>query len=102
MIDFIGLGAQKAGTSWVYACLYEHPEIHAPIKELHFFSRDRFSKGKDWYESHFSHRKEGQKVGEFSTSYLYSKETPERIKELYPEVKLIAIVRNPVTRAYSQ
>lgn len=102
MVNFIGLGAQKSGTSWVYACLYEHPEIHAPIKELHFFSRDRFSKGKEWYESHFSHAKEEQKVGEFSTSYLYSPETPERIAGMYPNVKLIAILRNPSTRAYSQ
>lgn len=101
-VDFIGLGAQKAGTSWVYACLYEHPEIHAPIKELHFFSRDRFGKEKEWYESHFAHAKEGQKIGEFSTSYLYSALTPERIKDLYPDAKLIAILRNPRARAYSQ
>lgn len=101
-VDFIGLGAQKAGTSWVYACLYEHPEVHAPIKELHFFSRARFEKGKEWYESHFSHAKEGQRVGEFSTSYLYSPETPERIVAMYPEAKLIAILRNPANRAFSQ
>ena len=102
MVDFIGVGAQKAGTSWVYACLYEHPEIHAPIKELHFFSRERFEKGKKWYESHFSHAKEGQKVGEFSTSYLYSPETPARIAEMYPAAKLVAVLRNPAKRAYSQ
>lgn len=101
MVDFIGLGAQKAGTSWVYACLYEHPEIHAPIKEIHFFSRKRFEKGEDWYEAHFSKREKGQKTGEFSTSYLYSKEAPERIAKMYPEAKLIAILRNPVKRAHS-
>ena len=50
MVDFIGIGAQKAGTSWVYACLYEHPEICAPIKEIHFFSRSRFTKGREWYD----------------------------------------------------
>ena len=102
MIDFIGLGAQKAGTSWVYACLYEHPEICAPIKEIHFFSRLRFTKGKEWYEEHFKNCHEGTKKGEFSTSYLYSEETPERIKTLYHNAKLIAILRNPIDRAYSQ
>lgn len=101
MINFIGLGAQKSGTSWVYACLYEHPEIHAPIKEIHFFSRARFSEGKEWYERHFVGNN-NRVTGEFSTSYLYSKETPQRIKDLYPEAKLIAIVRNPVDRAISQ
>ncbi len=102
MINFIGVGAQKSGTSWVYACLYEHPEICAPIKEIHFFSRPRFEKGKEWYESHFTKCDADTKKGEFSTSYLYSQETPERIKLYYPDVKIIAILRNPVTRAYSQ
>ena len=102
MIDFLGIGAQKSGTSWVYACLYEHPEICSPIKEIHFFSRPRFVKGKAWYASHFNKCETDQKKGEFSTSYLYSKEAPERIKKLYPDVKLIAIVRNPVDRAFSQ
>lgn len=102
MVDFIGLGAQKAGTSWVYACLYEHPEICAPIKELHFFSRSRFQKGKDWYESHFKVCRTGLKVGEFSTSYLYSTQSAERIASLYPHVKLIVILRNPIDRAFSQ
>lgn len=101
-IDFIGVGAQKSGTSWVYACLYEHPEICAPIKEIHFFSRPRFEKGRGWYESHFERCDSKKKKGEFSTSYLYSPEAPARIHALYPHVKLIAILRNPVTRAYSQ
>jgi hypothetical protein len=102
MIDFIGIGAQKSGTSWAYACLYEHPQICAPIKEIHFFSRPRFEKGKAWYEAHFSSCKEGTQKGEFSTSYLYSEEAPSRIHALYREVKIIAILRNPVDRAVSQ
>lgn len=101
MVDFIGVGAQKAGTSWVYACLYEHPEVCAPVKEIHFFSRPRFSKGKDWYESHFDRCDEGTKKGEFSTSYLYSEVAAERIAHMYSDAKLIAIVRNPIDRAYS-
>ncbi len=102
MIDFIGIGAQKSGTSWVYACLYDHPEVCAPIKELHFFSRDRWSKGISWYEHHFRSCREGALCGEFSTSYLYTPLTAERIKSVYPNVKLIAILRNPIERAYSQ
>jgi len=102
MVDFIGLGAQKSGTSWIYACLYEHPEICAPIKEIHYFSRNRFTKGKEWYESHFSKCTDGKVCGEFSTSYLYSKEAPARIHGQYPNVKLIAVLRNPIDRAFSQ
>ena len=101
MINFIGIGAQRSGTSWVYACLYEHPEICIPIKEVHFFSRDRFKEGKDWYEAHFKSCGEGKTNGEFSTSYLYSDITAERIRALYPDVKIIAILRNPIKRAFS-
>lgn len=101
-IDFIGIGAQRTGTSWVYACLYEHPEICAPVKEIHFFSRPRYAEGLPWYESHFKRCAEGKKRGEFSTSYLYDEHTPTRIHEAYPHIKIIAILRNPVARAYSQ
>jgi hypothetical protein len=102
MIDFIGLGAQKSGTSWAYTCLYEHPQICAPVKEIHFFSRPRFENGKTWYEDHFHKCAEDKLKGEFSTSYLYSQETPARIKAMYPTAKLIAILRNPIDRAVSQ
>lgn len=101
-MDFLGIGAQKSGTSWVYSCLYEHPEICIPVKEIHFFSRSRFEKGTPWYEAHFKRCAENQKTGEFSTSYLYSEAAPQRIASLYPNVKLIAIFRHPIRRAYSQ
>ena len=101
MIDFIGIGAQKSGTSWAYACLYEHPQICAPIKEIHFFSRSRFEKGQAWYEHHFRNCDATKLKGEFSTSYLYSEDAPLRIKQMYPKIKLITILRNPITRAVS-
>jgi hypothetical protein len=101
-IDFIGLGAQKSATSWAYTCLYEHPQVCMPIKEIHFFSRPRYAEGREWYESHFSKCDSKKLKGEWSTSYLYSPEAPGRIRAWYPEAKLLAILRNPVTRAYSQ
>ncbi|MCR4285481.1 MAG: sulfotransferase, partial [Candidatus Kaiserbacteria bacterium] len=70
MINFIGLGAQKSGTSWAYTCLYEHPEVCIPVKEIHFFSRPRYAEGKEWYEAHFKKCAEGKLRGEWSTSYL--------------------------------
>ena len=52
---FIGLGAQRSGTSWIYACLYEHPQLHMPFKEVNFFGRDeQYEKGLTWYANHFS------------------------------------------------
>lgn len=100
--DFLGLGAQRAGTSWIYACLYEHPEICAPEKEINFFSRDsRWEKGFSWYESFFEDCGADQRAGEFSTSYLHHPDTPGRIHERYPDVQLIVSLRNPVDRAFS-
>jgi hypothetical protein len=69
---------------------------------MHFFSRPRYEKGISWYEQHFSNCDAKKKKGEFSTSYLYRTEAPVRIKQHYPDVQLIAILRNPVTRAVSQ
>ena len=102
MIDFIGLGAQKSGTSWAYTCLYEHPEVCTPIKELHFFSRPRYENGISWYEKHFASCDTKKKKGEWSTSYLYSDVAAERIHAHYPHTKLLMILRNPIDRAYSQ
>jgi len=100
--DFIGLGAQKAGTSWIYACLYEHPAICIPIKEIHFFSHeDKWRKGTLWYESHFAKCETWQKAGEFCTTYLSHPMAAARIHEYYPSVKLLACLRNPVDRAFS-
>lgn len=100
--DFLGLGAQRAGTSWMYACLYEHPEVCAPRKEINFFSRERhWTRGYGWYESHFEECPPGQRAGEWSTSYLHHPETPHRIHDRYPDVQLLVSLRNPVERAFS-
>ena len=100
--DFIGLGAQKAGTSWIYGCLYEHAQLCLPVKEIHFFSRDRhYAKGIEWYEEYFSSCSPDLLKGELSTSYLYSPDAAKRIYEYRPGVKLIACLRNPITRAFS-
>ena len=102
-MDFIGVGAQKAGTSWIYACLYEHPEICTPIKEIHFFSRQRnWVKGVDWYINIFHACKKNTLKGEISTSYLYDENSAGRIKKNFPNAKIIISLRNPVSRAFSQ
>ncbi|MBK8163344.1 MAG: sulfotransferase domain-containing protein [Gammaproteobacteria bacterium] len=100
--DFIGIGAQKSGTSWIYACLHVHPQVCIPRKEIHFFSRERnWSKGYDWYAGNFDGCHAGQVIGEFSTSYLADEYTPARIHNKFPDVKLVVSLRNPIDRAYS-
>jgi Sulfotransferase domain len=100
--DVIGIGAQRTGSSWIYACMYEHPEICMPRKEINFFSRERnWSKGFDWYEDIFAECAAAAICGEFSTSYLPDPATPRRIHDRYPEVRLIVSLRHPAERAYS-
>ena len=101
-IDFIGLGAQKTGSSWLYSCISEHPEICSPLKDLHFFSRDRnWKKGVDWYNNIFKRCKKKFCIGEISTSYFYSEEAAIRIKKSVPHVNLLVVLRHPVERAIS-
>jgi hypothetical protein len=100
--DFLGLGAQKTGTSWIYSCLYDHPQVCVPIKDLHFFSRERnWGRGITWYEEQFARCGTNSIAGEFSTSYLADPLTPGRIHEHYPSVTMIACLRNPADRAFS-
>lgn len=103
-VDFIGIGAYKAGTTWLYQCLREHPEVcMSATKELTFFSNDRqYHLGLDWYLRHFSHCADGQIKGEISPPYLsFSEVVAARIKRNFPDAKLIVMLRHPVDRAYS-
>jgi hypothetical protein len=101
--DFLILGAQKAGTTALYAYLREHPQITGPSwKEVSFFDR-HYVRGEAWYRGNFPNtlRTRGGLVGEASPSYLFHPLAPERVAALVPEAKLIALVRNPVDRAFS-
>jgi len=96
------IGAQKAGTTALYAYLRWHPGITGPSwKEVSFFDR-HWWRGEAWYRGHFPLRAGGRLVGEASPSYLFHPLAPERARALVPEVKLVALLRDPVARAYSQ
>ena len=100
--DFIGLGAPKAGTTWLAGVIARHPDVFMPeIKETHFFDYPYEQYPYSKYEGFFSAARPGQKVGEFSTDYLSSIEAPERVRRHLPDVKLIAVLRNPVDQVYS-
>lgn len=100
--DVIGIGAQRTGSSWMYACLYEHPQICMPLKEINFFSRDRnWRRGFSWYEGIFAECAPTAVTGEFSSTYLPDPETPARIHDRYPEVRLLVSLRHPAERAFS-
>lgn len=105
-IDFLLIGVQKCGTSALAHYLGQHPDIGmARIKEVHFFDRDEnFAKQKtDYapYHQHFDFSKNYNIYGEATPIYLYWQPACQRIWEYNPELKLIAILRNPIDRAFS-
>lgn len=101
-LAMVGIGAQKAGTSWLFRCLAEHPEIEvsrAPeSKELNFFNHN-YDFGYDWLHQWFS-QSPGMRV-EFTTRYLADATVPARVHRYNPEMKLVVALRDPVDRALS-
>ena len=103
-IDFLIIGAQKSGTTSLFRYLSEHPAIFMPPqKEVEFFNDDdKFLKGIEWFLSkYFAKADTNQKLGEASTHNMMYFYVPERIFNTMPDVKLIALLRNPIDRAYS-
>ena len=100
--DFLCIGTQKGGTTYLYELLRCHPEIFlASPKEQHFFSL-YWQKGTNWYANQFLAVSDNQICGEVTPYYLYHPEAPRRIFSVVPEVKLIVLLRDPVERALSQ
>ena len=109
--DFLVIGAQKAGTTALYAYLLRHPAIVGPSwKEVSFFDR-HYARGEAWYRGHFPNTLRRRAVerragvapiaGEASPSYMFHPFAPARVAQLVPDVRLIVLVRNPVDRALS-
>lgn len=102
--DFVGIGAQRSGTSWWYRGIEAHPLIAAvpdQQKELHYFNR--FWRGElpdDWVETYHSlfPRPPGALAGEWTPRYMQDFWTPMLIRRAAPAAKLIAILRDPVER----
>lgn len=118
--NFLIFGVQKAGTTSIYSYLEQHPQVYtSPRKETDFFCRDlsqsvsddepRLTRGGrkriltvEDYASLFSGVTDEIAIGEASPNYLFRHENAVAgIKQHVPNAKLIAVLRNPVERAYS-
>jgi hypothetical protein len=123
--DFVGVGVQKSGTTWVADVLAQHPGVLLRRKEISFFVR-YFHRGWDWYEGFFAD-KQGRMAGELSVNHLYSprpdmthrefypswnprrrlyfwRRYPSARDELaarYPDLRVFAVFRDPAQRAWS-
>jgi len=107
--NFLVIGAMKAGTTSLHHYLAQHPDVFMlPQKETNFFAqesalclRDRTVTGKEEYAELFSGATSERVVGETSPAYLCVPDAPRRIAAMIPHAKLIAVLRNPIERAFS-
>ena len=113
--NFLIIGAAKSGTTALYTYIKQHPQVFMAMpKELRYFSytgpypkdlsENYIHRGVttlDEYKSHFNNVKDEKIIGEASPMYLYTQGTAERIKAVIPNVKLLAILRNPIDRSFS-
>ncbi len=103
---FLGIGAPRAGTTWLNTLLASHRDVYTPTlrDEINFFDQ-YYKRGLSWYQTLFpppEHVGRYQAIGEISPQYLECGACPERIFTTLPESKLIVMLRHPVNRAYSQ
>lgn len=116
---FLIIGAAKAGTTAVHGYLRQHPDIYlTPLKETNFFAYegrpprctgpqdDRYVNAfslttREQYAAQFAGARDERAHGEASPLYLYDPGVPERIRRRVPDVRLIALLRQPADRAYS-
>ncbi|MDY7015905.1 MAG: sulfotransferase, partial [Cyanobacteriota bacterium] len=117
--NFLIIGAAKGGTTSLYTWLAQHPQIYmTPVKEPNFFALqgenfnypsgtvsqrylDECVTNFEAYLEQFKAVNCEIAIGEASPFYLYHPQAASRIQQTIPDVKLIAILRDPVERAYS-
>ena len=99
---FLIVGTQRGGTTSLYEYLVQHPGVGGSWrKEVHYFD-DHHDRGWDWYRAFFPREGRFQITGEASPYYLFDPAVPARVRAALPEARLIALLRNPVERAFSQ
>lgn len=100
--DFVGVGAQRAGTTWWYWLICDHPAVQPAYgKELHFFDRYRDRPfGQEEIRTYHRHlpRPPGSLTGEWTPRYMYDSGTPSLLHDAAPEAKILVLLRDPLER----
>jgi Sulfotransferase domain len=103
--DFVGVGAQRSGSTWWYSVIASHPDVQTVpdrAKGIHFFDdyRGVQSVPAESYHRYFP-RPPGKLCGEWTPRYMYDYWTPPILRAVAPQAKLLAILRDPVERFIS-
>lgn len=111
--NFFIVGAPKAGTTWLYWNLRQHPDVFLPhVKEPHFFSRVKPNPAKGYifrettsvndYLALYQRAERFKALGDASPSYLVTEAAAVRIREQLPDARIIILLRDPIERTFSQ
>lgn len=102
--NFVIVGAQKSATRWLRSNLGHHPSVFTATTELEFFNHN-WKKEPSWYYEQFKGANDASAVGEATPGYMMWNEEPARqaarIDGLLPDVRVLALLRNPIERSYS-
>jgi hypothetical protein len=109
--SFAIVSVERGGTTSLYRWLCQHPCVGEAVrKEVHYFDMN-FARGERWYRAHFPLRAEAALrrvlrrrpfvAAEASPYYLYHPHVPARLSRVLPRARFVALVRNPVERAWS-
>ncbi len=108
--DFVISGVMKCGTTSLFDHISRHPSVFPPlVKGVKYYNR-HFERGEAWYRAHFPLRSDLEReeqsqgvalTGESSPDYLPDPLAAQRLRELTPDARLIVLLRNPVSRAFS-
>ena len=99
--NFLYVGPDKAGSSWLHEVLLKHPDVYlTPAKDLYFFDR-YYERGPAWYAAQFRDVGDQKIVGEVCQDYLFHPEAAARIHETLGPVRVMVSLRDPVERAWS-
>jgi hypothetical protein len=99
--NFLYVGPDKAGSSWLHEMLLKHPDVYlSPAKDLYYFDR-YYDRGLAWYASQFRDARDETIVGEVCQDYLFHPQAADRIHETLGPVRVMVSLRDPVERAWS-
>ena len=104
MSTFVGIGAQKAATTWLFQMLDLHPQIEFPLgKEAHYWNRpDRVASREFQWLDAFSDDDGTKAIGEITPAYAtLAADVVAAIAERCPELRVFISLRNPIERAWS-
>jgi len=102
--DYVGVGVQRAGTTWWYVLIRDHPKVFTPPgrpKEIHFFDdywRKPFMRADAERYHAFFPRPDGGLAGEWTPRYMFDFWVPAHLRQAAPATKLLVMLRDPIER----